>query len=204
LGSLPSAELETYKNVAIKPLYRKLHECNEKLKKYSHVNKKALDQYVSFSEQRTELLQRKKELDEGAQAIEKLITNLDRQKDEAIIRTFRGECKLVLTANHLRLEGGWLTTSSFGDLVGVSMHFKDVFNELVPNGYGRMVMKTTADQTKELGGEGEDGGDGGEELSVSEFVWIQIQVSFTGTGDRYLMQQLSGMLLATIDVVLPR
>lgn len=82
------------------------------------------------------------------------------------------------------------------------MHFKDVFKELVPNGYGRMVMKTTADKTKELGEdeeEDEDGeGDGETEkepvMRVSEFVGIQIQVSFTGTGDRYLMQQLSGKM----------
>ena len=56
------------------------------------MNKKALDQYVNFSEQRTELLERKREMDEGAGAIEKLVSNLDRQKDEAIIRTFRGWC----------------------------------------------------------------------------------------------------------------
>jgi len=46
------------------------------------VNKKALDQYVNFSEQREELLQRKAELDDASAAIEGLITNLDRQKDE--------------------------------------------------------------------------------------------------------------------------
>jgi structural maintenance of chromosome 3 (chondroitin sulfate proteoglycan 6) len=176
LGSLPSAQLETYKNSSIKQLYKHLHECNEKLKKYSHVNKKALDQYVNFSEQRAELLQRKKELDEGAESIQKLITNLDRQKDEVIIRTFRG----------------------------VSEHFSQVFKELVPNGYGRMVLRTTAD------GKGGKDGTGGlsqddvdetqpseqtqdrEPLHVSDFVGIQIQVSFTGQGDRYLMQQLSG------------
>jgi structural maintenance of chromosome 3 (chondroitin sulfate proteoglycan 6) len=90
LGSLPAAELELYKSYGIKQLYKQLHDCNEKLKKYSHVNKKALDQYINFSDQRTELLQRKKELDDGSQAIENLIGNLDRQKDEAIIRTFRG------------------------------------------------------------------------------------------------------------------
>ncbi len=82
LGSLPAAELELYKALGIKQLYKRLHECHDALKKYSHVNKKALDQYVNFSEQREELLKRKEELDEGAAAIETLITNLDRQKDE--------------------------------------------------------------------------------------------------------------------------
>lgn len=90
LGSLPAAELELYKGYGIKQLYKQLHDCNDKLKEYIHVNKKALDQYINFSDQRSELLQRKKELDDGSEAIQNLIDNLDRQKDEAIIRTFRG------------------------------------------------------------------------------------------------------------------
>lgn len=42
-----------------------LHKCNEQLKNYSHVNKKALDQYVNFTEQREELHKRQAELDSG-------------------------------------------------------------------------------------------------------------------------------------------
>jgi structural maintenance of chromosome 3 (chondroitin sulfate proteoglycan 6) len=42
-----------------------LFKCNEDLKKFSHVNKKALDQYVSFMEQRDQLQQRRAELDSG-------------------------------------------------------------------------------------------------------------------------------------------
>ena len=45
----------------------KLKKCNEQLGKFSHVNKKALDQYTSFTQQREELLQRKLELDEGGE-----------------------------------------------------------------------------------------------------------------------------------------
>ena len=48
------------------------------LKKYAHVNKKALDQFVSFSDQRKSMVQRKEELDQGAKAIEDLIEVLDR------------------------------------------------------------------------------------------------------------------------------
>lgn len=55
----PTWHLGPPKPTGIKQLYKRLHECHEKLKKYSHVNKKALDQYVSFSEQREELLKRK-------------------------------------------------------------------------------------------------------------------------------------------------
>jgi len=144
LGSLPAAELELYKTLGIKQLYKRLHECNDKLKQYryvlpsslpppslpsfrllsrlssqtfrplvfrllspslpaclplSHVNKKALDQYVNFSEQREELLQRKAELDDASAAIEALITNLDRQKDE-VGREGRKE-------GDRKGEGGW-------------------------------------------------------------------------------------------------
>lgn len=71
----------------------------------------------------------------------------------------------------------------------MSQHFSEVFKELVPNGYGRMVMKTTTDRN-----DGEEGlsQEAKEPISVNEFVGVQIQVSFTGQGDRYLMQQLSG------------
>jgi len=47
-----------------------LHHCNEELKKYSHVNKKALDQFVNFSEQKEKLMKRKEELDKGYQVKE--------------------------------------------------------------------------------------------------------------------------------------
>ena len=51
----------------ISQLWKKLHQCNEELKKYSHVNKKALDQFVNFSEQKEKLMKRKEELDKGYQ-----------------------------------------------------------------------------------------------------------------------------------------
>ena len=36
LGSLPAAELELYKGYGIKQLYKQLHECADKLKKYRY------------------------------------------------------------------------------------------------------------------------------------------------------------------------
>jgi chromosome segregation ATPase len=44
-------------------LEKKLLQCNQELKKYENVNKKALDQFVSFSEQKDKLSKRKDELD---------------------------------------------------------------------------------------------------------------------------------------------
>lgn len=42
-----------------------LYDCNEQLTQFSHVNKKALDQYVNFTEQREQLQRRRAELDAG-------------------------------------------------------------------------------------------------------------------------------------------
>lgn len=54
-----------------------------------HVNKKALDQYVNFTEQRDELVRRHDETVRGKDKIRELIRTLDVRKDEAIERTFK-------------------------------------------------------------------------------------------------------------------
>ena len=54
-----------------------------------HVNKKALDQYLNFTEQKEELVKRHDETVRGKEKIQQLILNLDLRKDEAIERTFK-------------------------------------------------------------------------------------------------------------------
>ena len=58
-----------YKRKSIKELHKMLHKCNEQLQQFSHVNKKALDQYVNFTEQREELQKRQAELDAGDEVL---------------------------------------------------------------------------------------------------------------------------------------
>jgi structural maintenance of chromosome 3 (chondroitin sulfate proteoglycan 6) len=49
LGSLPpAAELTAFNKKSISALMKSLEDINRKLKKYSHVNKKAFDQFVNF------------------------------------------------------------------------------------------------------------------------------------------------------------
>ncbi len=48
-------------------LFKKLDQANQELKKYSHVNKKALDQFINFSDQKEKLIKRKEELDRAYQ-----------------------------------------------------------------------------------------------------------------------------------------
>jgi structural maintenance of chromosome 3 (chondroitin sulfate proteoglycan 6) len=60
LGALPNEAFDKYKSWDIKKLMSKLEKTNAELKKMSGVNKKALDQYTSFTEEKASLLERKK------------------------------------------------------------------------------------------------------------------------------------------------
>ncbi|KAI8824993.1 putative chromosome segregation protein SudA [Fimicolochytrium jonesii] len=117
LGVLPDDAWERFEGFNGNKLLKRLHSVNEKLKKYSHVNKKAFEQYVNFTKQRDSLEKRKDELDSSAGAIEELISNLDQRKDEAIQRTF----------------------------TQVAAFFKDVWSKLVPGGNGELIMLRRAD-----------------------------------------------------------
>jgi structural maintenance of chromosome 3 (chondroitin sulfate proteoglycan 6) len=189
LGSLPPpAELEKFSGKSISDLMKSLEGINKKLKKYSHVNKKAYDQYVNFSEQRESLIKRKEELDQGAAKVKELVESLDRQKDEAINRTFRG----------------------------VSAHFKDVFKELVPNGSGELIMRTAlADEMDDTDGEDESvHSDDSDALpkkkkkfdpnnpDVNFYRGVGIKVQFSSTGENYMMSQLSGGQKALVAMAL--
>jgi len=118
LGSLPSDAFEKYKNMSQKVLFKQLEKANQELKKYSHVNKKALDQYVSFSEQKEKLIKRKEELDRGHKKIQDLMDVLEQRKFEAILFTFKQ----------------------------VSKYFQEVFEKLCPVGRGTLSIKRDESQ----------------------------------------------------------
>ena len=206
LGSLPADAFEKYRETSTADLLKKLKKCNEKLTKYSHVNKKALEQYVSFTEQREDLAGRLEELDSAKEAIQKLITVLDQRKDDAIQRTFKG----------------------------VSQHFAEVFKQIVSSGKATLVMvkkkkQAEEDEEDEDGDSDEDSdeenedpeddpddssskkrksGKGGKkkkkkkkkakkkkaEPNTGTLQWsgVSIKVSFTGHGEVYQLNQLSG------------
>lgn len=191
LGSLP-ADFDKFRGHSIGGLMKKLKRTNEKLKKYSHVNKKALEQFISFTEQRDALARRREELDSGAVAIRSLIDSLDHRKDEDIVRTFKG----------------------------VSKFFSEVFSELVPGGKSSLVMVKSSGRDgggrgrgrgrgragrgsrRQNDEDGENDGDnsnlvdeGGSEVEMEsriEYTGVAMKVAFSSTGEAYLLQQLSG------------
>ncbi|KAL5994618.1 hypothetical protein ACLOJK_024671 [Asimina triloba] len=165
LGSLPSDAFDAYKRKNIKELQKMLQKCNDQLKQFSHVNKKALDQYINFTEQREELQKRQAELDAGYEKIKELISVLDQRKDEAIERTFKG----------------------------VARHFREVFSELVQGGHGFLVMMKKKDVEAGDDYEDEDGPhDADQEGRVEKYIGVKVKVSFTGQGETQSMKQLSG------------
>lgn len=181
LGSLPpAAELTAFTKKSIPALMKKLADINKKLKKYSHVNKKAFDQFVNFSEQRDQLINRRREIDEGGAKVKELIESLDRKKDEAINRTFRG----------------------------VSAHFKDVFKELVPLGHGELLMRTAMDEaadgtdSEDEDGEGKKAGKSDTNTDVSLFRGVSVKVRFSRSSENFLMSQLSGGQKALVAMAL--
>ncbi|KAF2453986.1 chromosome segregation protein sudA [Lineolata rhizophorae] len=121
LGVLPEEAFEKYTNMESDKAIKRLHKINDSLKKYSHVNKKAFEQYANFTKQRDTLQKRRAELDSSHKSIEELIEVLDQRKDEAIERTFRQ----------------------------VSREFANVFEKLVPAGKGRLIMQRKADRIQQ-------------------------------------------------------
>ncbi|XP_009342677.2 structural maintenance of chromosomes protein 3-like [Pyrus x bretschneideri] len=165
LGPLSSDAFEAYKRRGIKELHKALHRCNEQLQQFSHVNKKALDQYVNFTEQREELQKRQAELKAGDQKIDELIKVLDQRKDESIERTFKG----------------------------VARHFREVFSELVQGGHGHLVMMKKKDGQHGDDEQDEDGPREVDlEGRVEKYIGVKVKVSFTGQGETQSMKQLSG------------
>ncbi|TIB79692.1 hypothetical protein E3Q22_02348 [Wallemia mellicola] len=113
LGVLPEEAFSRYTNTSSERLLKQLSKVRKALSGYSHVNKKAVEQFTTFTEQRDELIQRRDEQDQGADSIQELILHLDQRKDEAIERTFKQ----------------------------VSKYFSEVFEKLVPAGHGKLVMQ---------------------------------------------------------------
>merc|ERR1719204_1806986 len=113
LGALPEKKIiAMYMEMSKSQLMKKLSITNGKLKKFTNVNKKALDEYQNFTDQKAKLIDRKKSQDDGKRAIEKLIDHLDAKKVDAIDRTFKS----------------------------VEKQFKDVFKEIVPTGEANFEM----------------------------------------------------------------
>jgi structural maintenance of chromosome 3 (chondroitin sulfate proteoglycan 6) len=163
LGALPEEAFSKYQNLTSDKAIKRLHKVKEDLKKYSHVNKKAFEQYTSFTKQRETLDKRRSELDTSDNSIKDLIAHLDLRKDEAIERTFKQ----------------------------VSKEFATVFEKLVPAGKGRLVIQRKSDRQNRAGNDSDDETQRND--GVENYTGVGISVSFNSKHDeQQRIQQLSG------------
>ncbi|CAO3632342.1 unnamed protein product [Cunninghamella blakesleeana] len=163
LGVLPEEAFDKYVGYSIEKLLRRLHRANESLKKYGHVNKKAVEQYNRFTKQKDQLITRKTELDNSAQSIRRLVETLDRRKNDSIERTFEE----------------------------VATNFSQVFQTLVPAGHGELIMNQQTPIPEGDVMDVDDNNNAVND--VDRYTGIAIKVSFNSQVDEgILMQQLSG------------
>ncbi|ELQ44596.1 chromosome segregation protein sudA [Pyricularia oryzae] len=163
LGVLPEEAFDKYESMEMKSIEKRLSKVNEALKKYKHVNKKAFEQYNSFTTQQEQLVKRRKELDSSQQSIEDLISHLDQKKDEAIERTFKQ----------------------------VSREFATIFERLVPAGHGRLVIQRRADRRQTAAEESEDDQRRGT-IENYTGVGISVSFNSKEFDEQQKIQQLSG------------
>lgn len=127
-----SAAMAEYKGMTPQQLMKNLGNTNKSLSKFEHVNKKAIDQFTTFTDQLEELLRKRKGIVDSREAILEFISTVDGEKDATLKQT----------------------------LERVDKHFQDIFSALVHGGKGklRMMRKTNealdADDTQ--GNMGED------------------------------------------------
>ena len=177
LGVLPEEAFAGYGELVYNTIMKRLHKANDALKRYTHVNKKAVEQYNSFTKQRDTLIKRREELDSSQASIEDLIQVLDQRKDEAIERTFRQ----------------------------VSRDFATIFEKLVPAGKGRLVIQRAkgapgAAAVPDLDSDDDEDDEAraaataaGRKSSVESYTGVGITVSFNSKQDeQQRIQQLSG------------
>eukprot|EP00878_Enallax_costatus_P007647 GHUV01008006.1.p1 GENE.GHUV01008006.1~~GHUV01008006.1.p1 ORF type:complete len:1195 (+),score=501.93 GHUV01008006.1:213-3797(+) len=165
LGSLSAEVFEKYQNKGQKELHSALKKVQAELSKYSHVNKKALDQFTNFTEQREELTRRVNEVRQSETKIRELISALDMRKNEAIERTFKG----------------------------VAKNFREVFAELVPGGKGELVMqrRRTGDDDDGSDVEGDDAEAAGGGV-LDKYSGVKVRVAFSRGNETVSLKLLSG------------
>ena len=165
LGLLTDDAFTKYEDVASTKILEELTKVSEDLKQYSHVNRKALEQYINFSKQRDSLVSRRKELDNGKSSIEELMLVLQKRKNKAIIQTFKE----------------------------VATKFSEVFQELVPAGTGSLILQKKNEKSIESLTQQIVDNDESADNSSDQYVGVSIVVSFNSKKDEQLrLEQLSG------------
>lgn len=166
IGVLPedAFDSEKYEKYESDQLLNQLNHVNEQLNQYSHINKKAIEQYNIFNAKQEELVERRGELEESRSSIEALIESLKLQKHQAIAKSFQL----------------------------VAKNFASIFEKLVPNGTGKLIMQRRKSDIIDEQDAQEDV-DMDNRVTIEDYVGVAISVSFNSKQDeQQRIEQLSG------------
>jgi len=122
LGALDNATVAKYARKSTESLKKSLKKIKKDLEQFGNINKKALDQFTSFSKEKEKLERQNSTQLVDKEHIESLMDHLDLKKDDAITRTFhainkefkeafrslvmRGSAKLMLFEHKEGASGG--------------------------------------------------------------------------------------------------
>jgi len=123
--SIVAADMEQYKRLSEPQLMTELDNTNKQLQRYRHVNKKAIDQFTTFTDQLSELEVKRKEINDSRDAINTFMRKVDEQREETLLHT----------------------------LEQVDKHFREIFAELVIGGVGKLRLIRPADAPDDDGEE---------------------------------------------------
>ena len=173
LGIIPQFGSDDFAGLTTDEMAHQLKKVNEDLVKYSHINRKALEQYNQFTKQQEDLRSRREDLDVSKQSIEDLIKNLQKQKKDAIMNSFKQ----------------------------VAEAFHNVFEQLVPQGIGYLTLQRKLSlssesqlQNQEHQTQDVDFDEASDyQDSIDNYTGVAISVSFNSKDDeQQKIEQLSG------------
>ena len=112
IGGIPKDSRERYSGKSRKVLGKDLEEVLQMLKQFANVNKKAFEQYQTFTQEEESFGERLLELRKEKKKILDMIRVLDERKNDQILYTF----------------------------LQIQKYFKEVFSDIVPNGSADMLL----------------------------------------------------------------
>lgn len=115
--TIASADMAKYKGMSFPALTKEMSRLHKELNKFEHVNKKAVDQFATFTDQLQDLEKKRAEVDESRDAIQAFISRVDAQREEAVLQTLKH----------------------------VDAHFRQIFADLVNGGRARLCMLQPGD-----------------------------------------------------------
>lgn len=170
ISSLPSKESEEVAKLTLRESQKALSDAKKTLASFEGINQKSLDQYVLFSEEKQKFEDRRDLMQKEKSAIEDLISQLDLQKDDAIMRTFRG----------------------------IAKKFKQKFVEICPDGDADLVLRQREVEAEEEDEDEEKDSEDDEQqnqtsrsksasmkkTTTTQFIGIDMRVSFNKKGSK--------------------